>query len=111
MPKIDQNTIAEEGEEDRINWTTSEEKLRIYKLVASNDVQSSGKKSDLLVVLGNEGSLTVKRKRCSLWLVLSDFMCASSYILLQHLLLRKELRSGEVSSVNNCVQTTSSGKN
>lgn len=70
---MDQNTIAEEGEEDRINWTTSEEKPWIQNLAASNDVHSSGKKSNLLVVLSNEGSLTVKRKRCSLWRVLFEF--------------------------------------
>jgi len=52
---MDQNTIAE-VEEDRINWSTSEEKVRIYKLAASNGVHSSGKKSNFLVVLSNEGS-------------------------------------------------------
>jgi len=57
-PKMDQNAITEEGEEDRIICTTSEEKLRIYKLAASNGVHSSGKKSNLLVVLSNAGSLT-----------------------------------------------------
>ena len=76
---MDQNTIAEEGEEDRINWATSEEKLRIQKLAASNDVHSNGKNSSLLAVLSSEGRLTVKRKRCQLGRVLLNFMCGASY--------------------------------